>query len=119
MKANSWEFFDQDYCEELSTHEDLIALVDPDKPWSFYKDLDKVWQAEFCKGRFSKENTLIIDTSDYALQLYKKCSLIVAPYKLENIEVEGDQTLSHLTTFIESLLESADDVPNYLATAEL
>ena len=63
VKANSWEIFDQEFCKQLCTEEELISLAN-DKPYGFYKDIEMIWKDDFCNGNFSKENTLVIDSDD-------------------------------------------------------
>jgi len=62
-----------------------MAIVDHDKPWAFYKDLDKIWEDEFCGDLFTMENTLILDSDDTKIQLHKECSLITEPYEVDDV----------------------------------
>lgn len=45
-----------------------------------YRDLNKVWGHEICVGRFTKENTLLIDSDDTKIQLFLENSITNLPY---------------------------------------
>lgn len=81
------EVFYADHCSEMTKHPQMRKLAD--KAYDKYRDLDKVWETDFCKNlMFGAENTLCIDAHLTEVQLCRLNSLVPFEYTLEDVEAK-------------------------------
>ena len=102
--------FDGHYCPKDSQGQN---------DWDTMRDLNMVWKAKPCKGRFGKANTLLIDDDQRKVKNWSANALLMLPYDDENAskrEYNNTYFMKQSAIYIQKMLDTTHDVREYLLT---
>jgi len=111
-KADLFYLFDQEF-----------SSPDPAGPetWSTKRSLQKVWESAKCKKEgFDESNTLVLDSDAFKVRDDRSNCIIVPPYTKDAVftskkdQSAQEKTMKELLTFVSSILDQAETVPDFL-----